>query len=81
MMRTDPPRPARTGRTVAALFAAALLAFVLAACTPPQQFPEGTTDTELWERNDIRIDTEVPNQYPDGTTRGAAEEHGDDEEH
>lgn len=43
-----------------------LLAF--AGCSPPQSFPEGKTDTTLWHPP-IREGTEVPNQYPNGTTR------------
>lgn len=61
-------RRAATRRFAAAL-AALIFAALLAACDAPADYPPGVTDTERWERNDIRIDTEVPNQYPNGTTR------------
>ena len=47
------------------LFLAAL-ALILAACQPNQEYGPNATDVDLWEQYDIRIDTEVPNQYPDG---------------
>ena len=50
----------------ALLFFIAALALILAACQPNQEFGPNATDVDLWERYDIRIDTEVPNQYPDG---------------
>lgn len=43
-----------------------LVALVLVGCQSPQDFGPRATDVDLWERHDIRPDTEVPNQYPDG---------------
>ncbi|MDZ7801199.1 MAG: hypothetical protein U5K81_10470 [Trueperaceae bacterium] len=56
------------------------LALALAACTPPQSFPKGTTDVDVW-RNSIRDDTEVPNQYPNGTTRSQEDAGAEDDGH
>lgn len=56
------------------------LALALAACTPPQSFPEGKTDVDLW-RASIRVDTEVPNQYPNGTTRSQVDAGAEDGPH
>ncbi len=44
----------------------ALVVFGLAGCQAPQEFGPNATDSDLWEIHDIRIDTEVPNQYPNG---------------
>lgn len=44
---------------------------LLAACDARRDYPPGYTDVDLWRGPSIRIDTEVPNQYPDGTTRGS----------
>lgn len=44
----------------------ALSLTLIAGCQPGQEFEPNATDVDLWEVHDIRIDTEVPNQYPDG---------------
>lgn len=53
------------------------LLLVLVACNPPQSFPEGKTDTTMWHPT-IREGTEVPNQYPNGTTREQEAPAGED---
>lgn len=55
-------------RTIASL---ALPLLLLVACEARQSYPDGYTDTDLWNGPPIRVDTEVPNQYPDGSTRDA----------
>lgn len=42
------------------------VAMILAACQPPRDFGPHATDVDLWDPRDYRIDTEVPDQYPDG---------------
>lgn len=65
--------------TRSSLLLAALLALLLVACDPPQEFGPNTTDVEMWDVNDIRVDTEVPDQYPEGRTRDeASSDHGSD---
>ena len=65
-------------RRLAAGLIVAVAALALSACESPAGYPDGTTDVELWESTDLRIDTEVPNQYPDGTTREVPAYEGDD---
>lgn len=43
-----------------------LVAFGLVGCQAPQEYGPNATDSDLWDLYDIRIDTEVPNQYPNG---------------
>ena len=56
-----------------------LLAFALVGCQPNQEFGPNATDTDLWDVYDIRVDTEVPNQYPNGRSglAGAGADIGD----
>lgn len=49
----------------------ALPMLLLVACDARQTYPPGYTDVDLWQGPPIRVDTEVPNQYPHGTTREA----------
>lgn len=44
---------------------------ILAACDARREYPPGYEDVGLWKGPSIRVDTEVPNQYPNGTTREA----------
>lgn len=44
---------------------------LLAACDARRDYPPGYTDVDLWRGPSIREHTEVPNQYPEGTTRDA----------
>lgn len=44
----------------------ALSVTLIAGCQPGQEFGRNATDVDLWEVHDIRVDTEVPNQYPNG---------------
>ena len=48
-----------------------LASWALVGCDARQSYPPGYTDTDLWQGPPIRVDTEVPVQYPDGTTREA----------
>lgn len=48
-----------------------VLLLLLVSCELRQTYPQGYTDVELWGGPPIRVDTEVPDQYPDGTTRDA----------
>ena len=73
-------RRSRSLRRAATAVTALLLAFALAACTPPQHYPDDVTDVDLWERTDIRVDTEVPDQYPNGRVGGPLDEGHDAEE-
>ena len=43
-----------------------VIALALVACEPPQNYGPGATDVDLWKPHQIRVDTEVPNQYPNG---------------
>ena len=52
-----------------ATFALPLL--LLVACDARREFPPGFTDVGLWQGPQIRVHTEVPDQYPNGTTREA----------
>lgn len=51
------------------LFALLPTLLLFTACDARQQYPPGTTDVGLWSGPNIRENTEVPNQYPNGTTR------------
>lgn len=53
------------------LLGLAPLLLLLAACEARRDYPPGYTDVGLWQGPSIRVDTEVPDQYPNGTTRDA----------
>ncbi len=44
----------------------ALSLTLIAGCQPGQEFGPNATDVDLWEVYDIRVDSEVPDQYPNG---------------